>query len=195
MDQFILGFAGGVALLTLLAYRRVSPPWLRWLLIATGALMIARYVTMARLPDDEALQPMGALRWLWVAGAVGLTLPSVFAVDQMVRHPAMTPKKLLRWYAPLLVLYGASLLAPGRPWMAPAVTGLFVLALLWVCGLLARQLPDGRIRRALLGLSLASCVFAGAGLVVAFGHGRLPLLLATEMLTLLALWYAYDLHV
>ena len=44
---FLLGLASGLALLTASAFRKVSPAWVRWLLLACGALVISRYVAMA----------------------------------------------------------------------------------------------------------------------------------------------------
>ena len=184
-NLFFLGLASGLAILTLTAYRRLSPRWLRWLLNVTGLLMLGRYLLVAFLMGDE-LSPA------WFANGIGLTLPGVFAVDQLVRHPAMTPKKLLRWYAPFLIASVVSLVSPMWRWASPALLGVFVLAFLWICGQLWRKLPESRIRRALLGLCVAYLAVALTSLLLAFGHWHLRGLLWSEMFALLAVWYAFE---
>ena len=111
---FLLGLASGVTLLTISAYRRVSPGWLKWMLVACGALVISRYATMALFASAETPEHVWRVRHCWFASYLGLTLPSVFAIDQLLRHPAMTPKKLLGWFSPFLLAYGALILAAGR---------------------------------------------------------------------------------
>lgn len=174
-DGFLLGLASGLAILALTAYRRISPPWLRWLLIASGLLLASRYATLAHFTADEHW-----LRWWRFVKGISLTLPGVFAVDQLVRHPAMTPKKLLRWYAPLFIAYGVTTLTPWWRETAVILTGVFTLVFLWICGLVIRKLPDRRIRLALIGLCLAYLLIVLSDLLFA------------EMLVLLALWYAYE---
>ena len=113
---FLLGLASGITLLAISAYRRVSPAWVKWLLVASGLFVISRYVAMALFASAETPEPVWGFRFCWFASYIGLTLPSVFAVDQLLRHPAMNPKKLLTWCAPFLVAYGAIILcADARP--------------------------------------------------------------------------------
>ena len=102
---FLLGLASGLAVLTITTYRRVSPSWLQWLLIISGLLVIGRYLTMACFTEIDAPQRFWPMRHLWWGTTIGLTLPSVFAVDQLVRHPAMTPQKLFLRYSPFLAAY------------------------------------------------------------------------------------------
>ncbi len=47
---FLLGFAAGLVLLALSAYRHVSPGWLRVLLVASGILLLARYAALFLFP-------------------------------------------------------------------------------------------------------------------------------------------------
>lgn len=175
MDQFLLGLAGGLVVLTITAYRRVSPWWLKWLLSANGLLLLSRYAMLAHIAAEE-----NGLRWWQFVRSVSLTLPGVFAVDQLVRHPAMTPKKLLRWYSPWAIAYGIMTFTPWWREARGVLTGLFTLLFLWICGMVIRKLPDRRIRMALIGLCLAYLCLGFSGLLL------------TEMLVLLALWHAYD---
>jgi hypothetical protein len=207
---FLLGLAAGLAILTTTSYRRISPAWLKWLLVASGLLVMSRYVTMALFTSEEAPQRFWALRHCWHGTAIGLTLPSVFAVDQLIRHPAMTPKKLLIRFAPFLAASLAILLVadlqavPDRvvgwslkltpPWRAAliAVQGAFVLGFVGVSLLLMAKLPSWPIRRALLGLVLGHGSLALDGLLQAAGHWYFRPNLYSEMVTLLALWHAYE---
>ena len=206
---FLLGLASGVALLAISAYRRVSPAWLKWLLIATGVFVISRYVTLAVYSLPDAPQRFWWLGRSWYATSVGLTLPSVMAMDQLVRHPAMSPKKLLAWFSPFLAVYGAIILFATpkiqehvEPW-SPALSrgwGLllsvtqaaFVAGFIGIGLMLMRKLPSRPIRRALLGLILGHAYLGFDGLVLAMGRWYFRPFLYSELLTLLAIWYAYE---
>jgi hypothetical protein len=207
---FLLGLAAGIALLSLTAYRHVSPAWLRRLLLAAGLFVFSRYVTMALFTIPATPTALALLRPCWFATSVGLTLPSVFAVDQLLRHPAMTPKRLLRWYAPFLAAYLAVLLF-GRVSAEPdRVAGwslhltpvwqlllsvthtAFVLAFLGVCVSLMRKVPQRPIRVALAGLAAAYVYLTVDGLVLALGGWYFRPYLYSEMLALLALWHAFE---
>ena len=190
---FLLGLACGVALLTATSYRRVSPPWLRWLLVASAMLVLSWYalITLQVLP--EAPISSGWVRAGWYAGAIGFTLPAFFAIDQLLKHPAMTPAKLLRWYVPFFALYGlvtcfADLALMER--LFAVIHSLFGAAILAVGLLLLRRVPAGAIRNALLLLMAAYVSFAGEAVVRAFllSDGFRYL----ELLVLLALWHAYE---
>lgn len=207
---FLLGLASGVSLLTLTAYRRVSPVWLRWLLVLSGAFVTARYVTMALFTSPDAPDRFWALRPCWYATSIGLTLPGVFAIDQLLRHPAISPKRLLIWFMPFALAYGAVIFfgqaspEPDRVigwvprlslgwqrWLA-VVHAVFVLGFLGICALFMRKVPSRRIRTALLALA-AGCLALGVdGLILALGGWYFRPYLYTEILMLLALWYAYD---
>ena len=207
---FLLGLAGGLAVLTITSYRRVSPTWLKWLLVASGALVIGRYVTMALFTSEEAPQRFWALRHCWYGTSLGLTLPSVFAVDQLIRHPAMTPKQLLIRFSPFLVAYLAVILfaevqaVSDRvmgwtlrltiPWrvFGAAVQAVFVLGFIGMAVLLARKIPVRPIRLALGGLAAAQAYLGLDGLVLALGGWYFRPFLFSEMITLLALWHAYE---
>lgn len=206
---FLLGLASGITVLAITSYRLASPAWLRRLLIVTGFLVIGRYVTMALFTQADAPERFWALRRLWFATSYGLTLPSVVAVDQLIRHPAMTPKKLLTWFAPFLVAYLAvSLFGAFRPspdpvagWqpeLLPAWAGvvsivqtLFVLAFVGGCALFIRKIPVRPIQSALAILAAAHVALAIDGVVLAMGGWYFRPFLFSEMLMLLALWHAF----
>ena len=158
--------------------------------MATGALLIGRYVTMA------VGQELQAQRWVifcwWAAGFVGLTLPAVFAVDHLIRHPAITPQKLLRGYAALLI--AALLITVVAAQRLHALLGLllpffiqiaFSLGFAVVCLTLMRKIHSPPIQRALLVLAVAySCL--------ALALSRLSPSLYPDIVGLAALWYAYE---
>ena len=207
---FLLGLASGVALLTITAYRYVSPTWLKWLLIGTGAFVISRYVSMALFTNADAPQRFWVLRHCWFASSVGLTLPSVMVIDQLLRHPAMSPAKLLRLFSPFLIAYGSVILfgtmrpEPDRVmgwvphltgswhWLLSFVQVGFVLGFIGICIGLIQKIPSPPIQRALLGLALAQGYLGVDGLLLALGRWYFRPFLYSEMLTLLALWYAYE---
>ena len=207
---FLLGLTSGLTLLTLTAYRRISPRWLRVLLISTGLFVISRYATLALLTSAEAAQHVWGLRYCWLATSVGLTLPSVFAIDQLLRHPAMSPQKLLLWFSPFLVAYAATILcatitpapdrivgvtlhlSPGWQLFLAVVQTIFVIGFLGLCTWLIRKVRSRPIRVAVLGLAVGHGWLAVDGLIVALGGWYFRPFLFSEMFTLLAIWYAYE---
>ncbi len=207
---FLVGLAAGLAILAATAYRRISPVWLRGVLLGCAVLMLGRYVALAAHTSPEAAERWAFLRRFWFASVIGLTLPSVIAVDQLVKHPAMTPKRLLRWCAPWLAVQAALLLfaplrlvpdsigawavrmdAPWR-WVLSATQALFVLGFLFLCLKLLRLLPAGPGRRALAALAAAQAWLGLDGVVLALGGSYFRPYLFSEMAVLLALWYAYE---
>ena len=124
-----------------------------------------------------------------MARSIGLTLPAVFAIDQLIRHPAMTPNKLLKWYAPFPIIQGAALMGPTT--VSIIVEGLFLIVVVGACLMLWRKIPSAPIQRALLVLALAYGCLGVSVLLAGCGTGY-TLLLYAEMVALLALWYAYE---
>ena len=207
---FLLGVASGVAVLTMTAYRRVSPAWLKWLLMASGALVIGRYLAMALFTDPEVPTRWWGWRHCWFGSSLGLTLPGVFAVDQLVRHPALSPKTLLRWFAPFLLVYGAIIvvapmtpsadqlgwtprLAHGWRLILSIAHGLFVGGFLWGGMFLLNKFPFPRSTRlALIGLMAGYGALALDGMLRIAGGWYFRPYLFTEMAMLAALWYAFE---
>jgi hypothetical protein len=207
---FLLGLASGVGLLTLSAYRRVSPRWLQGLLVASGLFVISRYVTMALFTSPEAPQRCWGLHPCWFASSLGLPLASVFAVDQLVRHPAMTPNKLLGRFAPFLLAYSVIVfLAPVQPvadriagwsprlgpgWGAALaiVHGFFVIGFVAITVQLMRKIPTPQIRLGLLALVVGQLALSADGVILAVGGWYVRPYLYSEMFMLLALWYAFE---
>lgn len=207
---FLLGLASGLAVLAITSYRRVTPLWLRYLLMLSGALLITRYMAMVLFAQPDAPQRFWALRHCWFASSVGLTLPSVFAIDQLIKHPAMSPRKLLAVCAPFLLVYAAVIafgaytprpnpqdgwipaLTPGWRWTLSAVQAVFVTGFIGICLFLMRKLPSRRIKTALLGLALAHGYLGLDGFLLAIGRSYFRPFLFSEMATLLALWHAYE---
>jgi len=194
---FLLGLAAGLSLLTASSYRRVSPPWLRRLLLTVGGFVAFRYVAVAVFAQAADPHDVWAWRHAWFATVVGLTLPSVVALDQLLRHPAMTPAKLLTWFSPFLAVYAAIILFGGYV-AVPAASGgwtlhltsewrtvlmvtqaVFVLGFISIAGFVIVKFPLPPVRAALAGL-----IAAQLGLSL---H-QLP----AELFALLALWYAFE---
>ena len=193
---FLLGLACGFACLPLTAYARTSPLWVRWLLISSGAFTALRYAALARAVLGGPV-PQLDLGRLWVGSMIGLNLPSVFAVDALIRHPAMTPKKLLLRFSPFLAA-DAVLLAVGHDgnlWRMLAITvqAVFAAGFAGLCLLLIQQIPVPAIRIALwiLAASHVSLGVVGVLPVVQRWSVEEPFLVP-EMLTLLAIWFTFQ---
>jgi len=207
---FCLGMAVGATGLAITAYLSVSPRWLRWLLVLSGLFVVSRYLTMLLLASSTDPTRWWALRRCWLATSVGLTFPSLVAVDQLVRHPAMSPKKLVKRFAPFLVIYlgvflfGEYRLVPdeligmrvtlGGFWRGVllATQSVFVLGFVGLGGLLVKKLPVRRIRVALLGLLAAQLYLGCDGLVLGLGGWYFRPFLFSELLTLVAIWFALN---
>ena len=206
---FFLGLAAGATVLAMTAYWAVSPRWLRWWLLASGLFVISRYVTMTLFATSPDPQPVWGPRRCWFATTLGLTFPSAVALDQLVRHPAMSPTKLMRWLSPFFVgyaivlLFGQMELAPnaivgmqphlvgwGRGLLA-GTEGFFVIGFLWVGAQVLNKLSSRRIRVALLGLMIAQGYLGLDGLLVALGLGHHPFL-CSEIFALMAIWCALE---
>ena len=149
--------------------------------------MIGRYLAMALLTTGA--QPV--MPRLWLGSTIGLTFPGLAAVDQLVRHPAMTPQKLLKAYAPFFTF---SLLAIALKSMAVlALTQLAYAGLMgWLALLLSKKVPSRHIQVALWGLVAAFLYIALDGVLLALGVWYRWPFLYSELLTLLAVWWAFE---
>ena len=207
---FLLGLAAGVALLTVTSYRRVSPAWLRWLLTLSGLFVASRYLAMALFAATDSPQRVWGFRHCWFATSLGFPLAGAFAVDQLIRHPAMTPAKLLRWLAPFLAIYAAVILvapmtaSPDRiaGWTLHLTTGwqrllgathlVFTTLFLAIALMLMRKIPSKPIRIALAGLSVGFVLLALDGVLSALHVWYFRPYLFSELFMLLALWHAFE---
>ncbi len=205
----LIGVAIGSGFVAVTGYLTTSPSWLRWALLGSAILMLLRYVAMAvfALSLDP---PHWAFQRCWFASSIGLTFPAVVAVDHLVRHPAMTPKKLVRLYAPFLAAYLFVLVAAPMQLgpdpvvgFAPTLLGwgrlvlsvtqsVFVLSLAWIIIQLARKLPSAPIRIALVALLAAYLYLAIDGVVLAARHWYFRPFLFSEIIALLSLWWAFE---
>ena len=100
------------------------------------------------------------------------------AFDQLVRHPAMTPQKLLRWYAPFFLAFAVGV-AANWPRLLVITHFLFTVGLVVIGALLIRKLPSRSVRLS-IGILMAAFTFLVFGGLVA------------EMLAIVALWVAFD---
>ena len=214
---FLLGVAAGLTALTMTAYRRVSPSWLKWLLLATGVLTLSRYIVMTCFAEASSPDRLWSWGYGYSARSIGFTLPSVMAIDQLLRHPKMSPQRLLRWITPLLLvdalMISVATLAPqldrlrgwvpaasgwqsvliGALWAFSVVQWVFMIGFMGVIALLLRQpYLTQPARRALWALLLAYVALGVEEVSLAIGRWLIPPLLYPDMVALLALWYAYD---
>ena len=207
---FLLGLAAGMTFLTVSSYRRVSPTWLRWLLTISGLFVASRYLAMALFAATDSPQRVWGFRHCWFATSLGFPLAASFAVDQLIRHPAMTPTKLLRWLAPFLAVYAAVIFvapmtaSPDRiaGWTLHLTAGwqrllgtthlVFTGLFLAMAGLMMRKIPSHPIRIALAGLALGFVCLALDGLLAALRVWYFRPYLFSELFMLLALWHAFD---
>jgi hypothetical protein len=187
-DVFALGVAVGLTVMMMAAARRVSP--FKASVICCGVFVAARYVALAAIRQAGLSVEWGELRLLWHSGMTVLSWLTIVAADQLVRHPAMTPKRLVGWVLlPFLAACGVT-----APWWTAALTvqELFTISFIGVCVLLIRKLPFPPIRRALAGLVVGQGCLGTSGWMSAFGGwGFLPYFIA-ELVMLLALWSAYE---
>jgi len=215
---FLLGLATGCVLLTLTVYGKVSPRWLRYLLVGLSLFVASRYVTMAYFAISDIPQQWRThvpphwqvLRTCWYATALGLTTPAVLVIDQLLRHPALSPKKILQWFSPFLLAYVAIILCgryqlvqdPVVGWVMRlsgwalavlvVVQAAFVIGFVAICGFLLRQLRSRSVRAALVGLMAAFLYLGLDGVLLVLGRTYFRPFLFSEMLALLALAHAYD---
>ena len=182
---FLLGFSVGVCLLPLAASHRASPTWIRGVVAGVTLFIMARYLAIAA----DLTAPGWSLPLLAFPTA-GTAFVGVLAVDQLIRHPAMSPRRLVAWCALALAAHLA-LLAGGWRWAALAL----LLAFSGACGgaslVFARAIPDRRIRAALLGVGGAQVVVIAASLLV-LKHGQLAPTLIAAMVANLAAWQALE---
>ena len=207
---FLLGLAAGIALLTVSSYRHTSPAWLRWLLTLSGLFVASRYLAMALFAATDTPQRVWGFRHCWFATSLGFPLAATFAVDQLTRHPAMTPTKVLRWLAPFLAVYATVILvapmtaSPDRiaGWTLHLSTGWrevlgithlsFTVSFLVIVFMVMRKIPSRPIRVALGGLAGGFLILTLDGLLSALHVWYFRPYLFSELFMLLALWHAFD---
>ena len=207
---FWLGCASGITVMAGTAYRHISPAWLKWLLAATALVLLARYAALACLSLTSVPEHVGVLRPLWLAAPISLLLPSAAAADLLIRHPAMTPQKLMRLLSPALIGYGLIIVcAPARlvPTLAAGwlvrLTGLWQalflalqlsvsLGFVGVCVLLIRKIPLRPIQHGLALLALSQLLQGVDAIRVAVHVGSSALSIQTEIASLLAIWFACE---
>lgn len=207
---FWLGLAAGIACLDAAVYRKVSPRWLRWLLLGLSLCLVCRYVMMAGLAQAHAPRLGWWLRPCWIAAIAGLTLPGAFVLDQLVRHPAWSALRVLRCMTPWLLAY-ALIMCVGRMelvndpsvgwhprllgfwrWLLMLAQGLFVAGFVALCALILRQVRSRRVRVALTGLILAYVALSICGALLANGRMSIQPFLYSEIFVLAALAHAFD---
>ena len=189
-NPFFLGLAAGLSAFLVSEYLALSPRWFRWVVTLSSLGVISRHVLLAMI----AIAPPATLGWgarlidAWAS--VGLTLPCAVAIDQMVRHPAMTPKKVLTAYAPVAAALLVTFITGGNRALLAVIHGAFALAAVWFGALLIRKLPGTSVRLALAGLAAAQVVLAGRQLAAVFAALDLRLGLGTDLLVLGSIWAA-----
>ena len=207
---FLLGLSAGLTLVTISASHRLSPSWLKWLLVAAGAFIISRYVTQALFASTLSVERVWGFRRCWFATSLGFPLLAACAVDQLIRHPAMTPKKLLTWLSPFLAIYGAIILFAPMTATPDQVAGwtvhlppvwqrllgmthlVYTACFIAVCVMVMGKIPSPPIRIALAGLIGAFLLLSLDGVLAAFHIRYFRPYLFSELVMLLALWHAFE---
>lgn len=207
---FLLGFASGLCVLVITSFRRISPTWLKLVLTAVILLTGSRYVVMALYTNPATLHRFWFLHPLWFGSLIGLTLPSIFAIDQLLRHPAITPMKLMKGYFPFLIAYiaimvfgrGAPISDPTGSWIVQldsvwqwvliSTQIIFVICFISACFLLINKIPNRIIRTALLILALGQLYLAFDSLLLFLGGWYFKPFLFSEIFMLLAIWWTYE---
>jgi hypothetical protein len=182
---FCVGFACGIALLAITAYRHVSPVWLRVLLMATGLLMMGRYAVLAEFAG--ALSGRQWFLW-WSCGYIAMAFAAVFAVDQLLRHPAMTPRKLMLGFLPFLLAYMGFILLD-HDLLVKVAQGFFSVLFVGGCGFFIRKIPVLPIR---IALGLLALAFGLLGMSALMPGGMGWSFEVPEIFTLFCLWYAFE---
>ncbi len=206
----LLGVGLGLAALAMTGYSWVSPRWLRLTLLVAGLLVSARYLVMAHLSLSPVGQALGPLDRLWLGSSIGLTWPGVVAIDQLIRHPAMTPERLLKSFSPFLLVYTLVMVAGPMDLRADPLIGVsphllgwarillivtqsaFVALLMWFTMQVMRKVPASRTRTAVFGLMGGYLALAVDGVIRSTGLWYVRPFLFSEFLLLLALWFAFD---
>ena len=183
---FCLRLSTGASALLFSEYLALSPRWFRGVIAAAGLGVLLRYWLLVW----TAITPVPLTAWmidgidLWAA--IGLTLPCAAALDQLVRHPAMTPKKLLRAYAPIAVAWMPAVVL--GPLASAVVQSAFALLIVWVGARLIRKLPVRKIRLSVAGLALAQLLLAGQRLAGSGVMLDIRVLLVSEGVVLGSIW-------
>ena len=208
---FVLGLATGMVILDMTVYRKLSPRWLRWLLLALAAFTGSRYLTMALFAHTASPQRWWFLRHCWMASSIGLTVPSVLVLDQLLRHPSWSAKKVLQYFSPFIAVYLAVIIFgrfspsndPSLGSLQPVLTGawpaviayvqgVFVLGFAALCVLILTQVRSRRVRGAVLGLLCAHLYLGLDGVLLALGHVYFRPFLFSEIIALAAIGHAFD---
>ncbi len=193
---YLTGFASGTVLLALSGYRQASPSWLKWLLWATGAFLLTRYfMTILALQSfPEVFFQIHHYRWAVATTCLGI--PGLFVIDQMLRHPAMSPEKFARIALPVIVLQALCVVlsdfVPWIMWLSFGIYQLTALGLVGFCLRLMFQVPNALMKRALAALIFGFGCLAVEGLISLQGNPFAAPGLLSEIITLIALWYAYE---
>lgn len=193
---YLTGIASGTVLLAMSAYRHASPVWLKWLLWITGLFLILRYTLTVLFLESGSLHFFQLQSYRWAVATACLCVPALFVIDQMLRHPAMSPEKFARIALPailiqaLCVLFGDQFAFLG--WVSFGVFQLFALALVVFCIRLWPQIPNTLLKRALSILIAALAFLAGESIMSLMGSTLSASGVLAEILMLAALWHTYE---
>ena len=166
LDVFLPGIACGMSLVLLTSFRTISTREIRWVLIACGLLLVSRYISLASTSPRYIL---GAewFRLLEIERTLGLWVPYAISLDQVLRHPAMTPKRVLRGCVVVSLIYLLASYLP-VPLISIALETLLALGLVGFGLFLARKIP-------------------------ALREGLVPLVFGTVCLSLVRLGFVFEL--
>ena len=171
--------------------------------------MAVRYRLMAAALGNGDLGLWWTIRSVWCVHLVALTWPAVVAADQLIRHPAVTPRALVRWYVPM-AMAGLGVIVLGQIGLVPEsgvgmrlallgawaraaglLLGSFSIILIVVGGMVWRRLLPGPVKTSLSALLAAYALVGLEGVVQLVRPSPAPWLWP-EMIAFLALWNAFQ---
>ena len=157
---YMLGLVTGTALFPVWTFGRVSPSWMRGLILGCQLVIAAHYCLLGQMP------PAGPddLQWfrpVWLAQGAQVIVSAV-VLDQLIRHPAMSPRRLLLAAGPFAAVpVLAAIIGPGAwtAWGTEGALTAFHLLYAAVGGFLLLKIRMRRLQGMLALLLIAHLAF------------------------------------
>jgi hypothetical protein len=191
VSTFTAGLSTGLALMLLLSFRPLSPRWLRWNLYLDGLFLAAFSATRG------AVEATAYAQYSSFVLTLSLALPSLFAIDQLVRHPAMRLQRLSMAasiaFLVIVLCYVLEGFTQARLWgRLSLVWGACVaLAIAFMAVRFLKSVPHPTVKAALGGLVLGLAAITAHHLLNLAGTAPEALMLL-EPLAIFLIWFGFD---